>query len=67
MEIRAERYGWIIVCPWKKDPFLYVAKLTGLALNIAIGLQVLVGALITGISALVTGHNVCTLFPRGLP
>ncbi|KAF9267212.1 hypothetical protein L218DRAFT_856485, partial [Marasmius fiardii PR-910] len=33
------------------------AKLTGLALNVAIGLQVLLGALTTGISAATSGHN----------
>ncbi len=35
-----------------------LARLTGWALNIAIALQIIVGALITAIAALVSGHSV---------
>jgi hypothetical protein len=35
-----------------------LAKMTGLALNIAIGLQVVIGALITGLAAVTTGRHV---------
>lgn len=36
----------------------HVAKMTGYALNIAIGLQVLLGALTTGLSVVTTGKQV---------
>jgi hypothetical protein len=35
-----------------------IALLTGYALNVAIGLQVVISALITGLSAVTTGRNV---------
>ena len=34
------------------------AQMTGYALNIAIGLQVVISALITGLSAVTSGNNV---------
>jgi hypothetical protein len=37
---------------------IHLAKMTGLALNIAIGLQVVIGALITGLAAVTTGRHV---------
>ena len=40
------------------DDVRFQAKWTGLALNIAIGLQVLLGALTTGISAALQGKQV---------
>ncbi|ESK95430.1 hypothetical protein Moror_3868 [Moniliophthora roreri MCA 2997] len=41
----------------EKEKFAAKARLTGLALNIAIGLQVLLGALTTGLSAVTTGRQ----------
>lgn len=38
----------------ERDKYVAKAKLTGLALNIAIGLQVLLGSLTTGLSAVAT-------------
>jgi hypothetical protein len=42
----------------EKNKYEAKAKWTGLALNAAIGLQVLIGALITGLSAVTTGRHV---------
>ncbi|KAJ7034665.1 hypothetical protein C8F04DRAFT_1100558 [Mycena alexandri] len=41
----------------ERDKFQYKARLTGYALNIAIGLQVLLGALTTGLSAVTSGRQ----------
>lgn len=42
----------------ERDKYAFKAKMTGYALNIAIGLQVLLGALTTGLSAVATtGHQ----------
>ncbi|KAG7085689.1 hypothetical protein E1B28_003234 [Marasmius oreades] len=40
-----------------KNRYSTKARMTGLALNIAIGLQVLLGALTTGLSAVTSGHQ----------
>lgn len=42
----------------ERDKYAWKAKMTGYALNIAIGLQVLLGALTTGLSVVTTGHQV---------
>ena len=39
-----------------------IARITGYALNVAIGLQVVISALITGLSAVTTGRNVSRFF-----
>jgi len=41
----------------ERNKYAAKAKLTGLALNIAIGLQVVIGAMITGLSAVTTGRH----------
>ncbi|KAG6906785.1 hypothetical protein DXG01_012118 [Tephrocybe rancida] len=41
----------------ERDKHAFKAKMTGYALNIAIGVQVLLGALTTGLSAVTTGHQ----------
>ncbi|EKM76277.1 hypothetical protein AGABI1DRAFT_78695, partial [Agaricus bisporus var. burnettii JB137-S8] len=41
----------------ERDKSALKARVTGYALNIAIGLQVLIGALTTGVSAATTGHQ----------
>ncbi|KAF8881620.1 hypothetical protein BD779DRAFT_1675371 [Infundibulicybe gibba] len=41
----------------EKDKYAFKAKMTGYALNAAIGLQVLLGALTTGLSAVTTGRQ----------
>ncbi|KAF5375923.1 hypothetical protein D9615_008251 [Tricholomella constricta] len=41
----------------ERDRYAFKAKMTGYALNVAIGLQVLLGALTTGLSAATTGHQ----------
>ncbi|KAF9005090.1 hypothetical protein BDQ17DRAFT_1389996 [Cyathus striatus] len=41
----------------ERDKYALKAKMTGYALNIAIGLQVLLGALTTGLSAATSGRN----------
>ncbi|PPQ99829.1 hypothetical protein CVT24_009623 [Panaeolus cyanescens] len=45
----------------QRDQYAFKAKLTGWSLNFAIGLQVLLGALTTGLSAVVTGRQVAIL------
>ncbi|KDR72994.1 hypothetical protein GALMADRAFT_212965 [Galerina marginata CBS 339.88] len=42
----------------EKDRYAFKAKLTGFALNAAIGMQVILGALTTGLSVVTTGHQV---------
>jgi hypothetical protein len=41
----------------EKDKYAAKAKMTGYALNAAIGLQVLIGSLITGLSAAIEGRK----------
>ncbi|KAF8642448.1 hypothetical protein AX16_009488 [Volvariella volvacea WC 439] len=41
----------------ERDKYIVKARMTGYALNIAIGLQVLLGALTTGLSAVTTGRT----------
>ncbi|KAG6844986.1 hypothetical protein H0H87_001929 [Tephrocybe sp. NHM501043] len=41
----------------EKDKYAFKAKMTGYTLNCAIGLQVLLGALTTGLSTVTTGHQ----------
>ena len=43
-----------------------IARITGYALNVAIGLQVVISALITGLSAVTTGRNVSRFFLGGM-
>lgn len=43
----------------EREKYATKAKLTGYALNAAIGLQVLLGSLTTGLSAVTTGRQVC--------
>ncbi|KAJ6602446.1 hypothetical protein DFH09DRAFT_968813 [Mycena vulgaris] len=52
----------------ERDKYALKAKMTGYALNIAIGLQVALGALTTGLSAVTTGRqtSVVTAFLGGL-
>ncbi|KAG6840229.1 hypothetical protein C0991_008058 [Blastosporella zonata] len=45
----------------EKDKYAFKAKMTGYALNLAIGVQVLLGALTTGLSAVTTGRGLATL------
>jgi hypothetical protein len=42
----------------ERDKYALKARVTGYTLNIAIGLQVLIGALTTGLSAATTGRQV---------
>jgi SMODS and SLOG-associating 2TM effector domain len=42
----------------EKDKYAVKARMTGYALNTAIGLQVIIGSLITGLSAVTTGKHV---------
>ncbi|KAJ7186790.1 hypothetical protein C8R46DRAFT_1058040 [Mycena filopes] len=50
-------YPTLTTAKTERDKFDYKAKMTGYALNIAIGLQVLLGALTTGLSAVTTGRQ----------
>jgi hypothetical protein len=42
----------------EKDKYAFKAKLTGYALNAAIGLQIFFGTLTTGLAVVVSGHKV---------
>jgi hypothetical protein len=60
--VSARLHATIIQATTERDKYATKAKFTGWALNVAIGLQVLLGSLTTGLSAVATrGKSVCIL------
>lgn len=43
----------------EKEKYAFKARMTGFALNAAIGMQVVLGALTTGLSVVTSGRQVC--------
>jgi SMODS and SLOG-associating 2TM effector domain len=52
----------LLGCDEKAELFLFLAKWNGLVLNIAIGLQVILGALVTGLSSAISPSKVKEYF-----
>ena len=52
------RYAFFFICDERQNFLFSLAKWNGLVLNIAIGLQVILGALVTGLSSAISPSKV---------